>query len=83
MRNRRVVSTAASTTSSTPPNTIALTVQVVPNRFAKVATFLVSSSRKAAPMKNRSAYGRISRKGPPITRTRTSEISRIPPSAQR
>ena len=69
--------------SSTPAKTMALTIQVVPNRIAKVAMFLVSSSRNAAPMKNRSAYGRIARNGPPSARTAISEISRIPPSAHR
>src|SRR6187402_675422 len=61
VRNLRVVSTAASTTMSTPPNTSAFTNQVVPNSSANVATFFVSSSRNAAPMKNRSAYGRMVR----------------------
>ena len=74
VRNRRVVSTAASTTSSTPAKTSALTNQVVPKSSANVATFLVSSSRKAAPMKNRSAYGRISRSGPPRARTAIRDI---------
>ena len=83
MRNLRVVSTAASTISSTPAKTIALTIQVVPKRFANVAMFLVSSSRNAAPMKNRSAYGRIDRNGPPNTRTSSSESSRMPPIAHR
>ena len=55
VRNRRVVSTAASTITSTPAKTSALTTQVVPNSSANVAMFLVSSSRNAAPMKNRSA----------------------------
>ena len=55
VRIRRVVSTAASTTRSTPANTKALTSHVVPNRSANVATFFVSRRRKAAPMKNRSA----------------------------
>ena len=36
VRNRRVVSTASSTATSTPANTIALTTQVVPNRSANV-----------------------------------------------
>ena len=69
----RVVSIAASTARSTPVKTSALTSQVVPNSSAKVAMFLVSSSMNAAPMKNRSAYGRISRNGPPSARTAISE----------
>ena len=73
------VSTAASTITSTPAKTRALTNQVVPNSSAKVATFLVSSSRNAAPMKNRSAYGRIDRNGPPSVRTAISETQQDPP----
>src|SRR5262245_66049051 len=54
VRKRRVVSTAASTATSTPAKTKALTTQVVPNRRAKPVTLLVSSSRKAAPSRKRS-----------------------------
>ena len=78
-----MVSTAASTTISTPPKTSALTNQVVPNSSANVATFLVSSNRNAAPMKNRSAYGRMVLNGPPSVRTAISEISRMPNSVHR
>ena len=53
--NLRVVSTAASTITSTPANTMAFTIHVVPKSSANVATLLVSSRRNAAPMKNRSA----------------------------
>ena len=42
----------------------------------------VSRSRNATPMKNRSAYGRISLSGPPTARTRTTDSSRMPTSAQ-
>jgi hypothetical protein len=45
--------------------------------------FFVSSSRNAAPMKNRSAYGRIARNGPPRIRTAITEISKIPASVHR
>jgi hypothetical protein len=83
VRNRRVTSTAARTLRSTPAKTIALTIQVVPKRFAKVAMFLVSRSRNAAPMKKRSTYGRIARNGPPTARTSTSEMSRMPPRVHR
>ena len=58
MRTRRATSMAASTLSSTPANTAALTAQVVPKSRANCTTFLVSSSRNATPMKNRSVYGR-------------------------
>src|SRR4051812_35431223 len=54
VRNRRVTSTAASTATSTPPKTIALTTQVVPNSSANPVTLLVSSSRNAEPSRNRS-----------------------------
>jgi hypothetical protein len=60
-----------------------LTSQVVPKSNAKVAMFFVSSSRKAAPMKNRSAYGRMALNGPPRIRTPISEMSRMPPSVHR
>ena len=83
VRNRLVVSTAASTASSTPMKTIALTTQVVPNSSAKPVTDLVSSSRNAAPRKNRSAYGRMRRNGPPTTRTDSRLTHRIIPSAYR
>ena len=51
---RCVTSMASRTASRTPVNTMALTSQVVPNSSAKVVIDRVSSSRKAAPMKNRS-----------------------------
>ena len=53
-RQRRATSIAASTETSTPAKTSALTNQVVPNSSANWTTLLVSSSRNAAPMKNRS-----------------------------
>ena len=42
-----------------PAKTSAFTNHVVPNSSANCTTFFVSSSRNAAPMKNRSRYGRI------------------------
>ena len=80
---RRAASIAASTLRSTPAKMKAFTAQVVPNSSANCTTFLVSSSRKAAPMKNRSAYGRIPRSGPATARTRTSETSRTSASIHR
>ncbi len=58
-RKRRVTSTAASTATSTPAKTIALTTHVVPNSSANPVTLLVSSSMNPTPSRNRSAYGRI------------------------
>ena len=57
VRKRRVTSTAASTATSTPANTIAFTTQVVPNSSAKPVTFLVSSSRNAAPEQEQVGVG--------------------------
>ena len=54
IRTRRATSTAARTLSSTPVNTAAFTAHVVPKSRANCTTFLVSSSRNATPMKNRS-----------------------------
>ena len=76
--NRRVSRRRPAPPTSTPAKTSALTSQVVPNSSAKVATFLVSSSRNAAPMKNRSAYGRIGRDGPPRIRTRDQRDQQDP-----
>src|SRR6266581_7817666 len=75
----RDTSTAANTDTRTPAVTRALTNQVVPNSSANWTMFLVSSSRKAAPMKNRSTYPLIRRYGPAAGRTSRSEASRIRP----
>ena len=83
MVTRRATSIAASTLSSTPAKTAALTAQVVPKSSANWTTFLVSSNRNAAPMKNRSTYGRMVRSGPATVRTATTEASRTSPSIQR
>ena len=77
MRTRLLTATANSTDSSTPPNTKALTSQVVPNSRANCTTFFVSSSRNAAPMHSRSRYGVIDRSGPPATRTAMTESPRM------
>jgi hypothetical protein len=53
-RTRRAVSTARYTASKTPAKTREFTNQVVPNSRANCTMFLVSSSRKAAPMNARS-----------------------------
>jgi hypothetical protein len=54
-RMRRAISTAASTANRMPANTSELTNHVVPKRSANWTMLLVSSSRNAAPMQNRSA----------------------------
>ena len=67
-----------------PANTSEFTNQVVPNSSANCTTLLVSSNRNAAPMKNRSTYGRIWPNGAPeARRTITTEASRIAPSHHR
>ena len=53
-RTAGATSIAARTLSSTPAKTSEFTNQVVPNSSANWTTFLVSSSRNAAPMKDRS-----------------------------
>ena len=53
-RTQRAVSTARYTATRTPAKTSALTNQVAPNSSANCTTFLVSSSRNAAPMNARS-----------------------------
>ena len=70
---RLLIATASSTDTSTPMKTRALTNHVVPNSRANCTTFFVSRSRKATPMKNRSANGRIWRSGPPTVRTASRE----------
>lgn len=45
--------------------------------------FLVSNSRNAAPMQNRSTYGRIEANDPPSPRIANAEISRMPASVHR
>ena len=53
-RTRLAVSTARYTATRTPAKTREFTNQVVPNSKANWMMFLVSSSRKAAPMNARS-----------------------------
>ena len=68
---------------STPANTIAFTIQVVPKSSAKVVMLFVSNRRKAAPMKKRSTYPRIAPNGPATRRTLTKLARRIAASASR
>ena len=67
-----------------PAKTSEFTNQVVPKSSANCTTLFVSRSRNAAPMQNRSAYGRIRRSGAPdARRTITIEASTIAANHQR
>ena len=82
-RTRLATSIASSTEMRMPKKTSAFTNHVVPNKRANCTTLFVSSSKNAAPIKNRSSYPRISPSGPAANRMAGQHTSKIRPMVQR